>query len=269
MSAQEQKTNRAEEWMSKQSSSDIGVDISVVIPAYNEQWRLPSTLVDIIDFFENNPRSYEILVVDDGSRDDTVGVVQKFERIRPTIKLIRVPTNHGKGFAVRTGVLNARGARVLFADADGATPIQELDRLNAAIDAGADVAIGSRAKHSKETKVVTQWYKKLRGRVFNLLMNTLVLSGIEDSQCGFKLFTAPAARFIFERQREERFSFDVEVLYIARVSGMKIAEVPVNWTNVPGSKVHPILDPLRMLRDLFYFRWMHRKLEPNSFARPA
>lgn len=267
MSDSENKSSRAEEWMARQSSSDIALDVSVVIPAYNEQWRLPTTLIDMIDYFEQHPQSYEILVVDDGSRDDTVGVVRKFERIRSTIKLIRVPTNHGKGFAVRTGVLNAKGRRVLFADADGATPIQELARLNAALDAGADIAIGSRAKRSEETKVVTQWYKKLRGRVFNLLMNTLVVSGIEDSQCGFKLFTAPAARFIFERQREPRFSFDVEVLYIARVSGMRIAEVPVNWTNVPGSKVHPILDPLRMLRDLFYFRWMHRKLEKNSFPR--
>lgn len=267
MSDLDNKSSRVDEWISKQSSADIQVDLSVVVPAYNEQWRLPTTLIDMIDYFEKTAIKYEIIVVDDGSKDETVAVVNKFERIRPHVKLIRVPTNHGKGFAVRTGMLNSRGKRILFADADGATPIREVDRLNAALDAGADMAIGSRAKKSGETKVVTQWYKKLRGRVFNVLMNTLVLPGIEDSQCGFKLFSAPAARFIFERQKEERFSFDVELLLIAHISGMKVTEVPVNWTNVPGSKVHPILDPLRMLRDLFMFRWIHRKLEKGAFKK--
>jgi dolichyl-phosphate beta-glucosyltransferase len=260
------KTQQVEEWIKRQSPSDIPVDISIVVPAYNEQWRLPTTLIDMIDYFDSRGSTYEIIVVDDGSTDATVEGVRKFEKIRPNVRLIRVPTNHGKGYAVKTGVLNAKGRRVLFADADGATPIAEVERLHTQLDAGADVAFGSRAAASSQTKVVTRWYRKYIGRVFNLIVNTLVLPGIADTQCGFKMFSAPAAKFLFEQQRAERFSFDVEILLLARKAGLQIAEVPVNWTNVPGSKVNLVVDSLKMFRDMFIFKVRHRAVSPESFA---
>lgn len=268
MSDADSKKEYVEAWIHKQTSSNPAttghqlVTISIVIPAYNEARRLPPTLVDMIDFFDSRKVSYEIIVVDDGSRDGTEDVVKKFQRIRPTVRLIRLPQNHGKGHAVRTGVLNATGQRILFADADGSTPIGEFLRLDAALDTGFDCAIGSRAKKSDETVVKTRWYRLVLGRIFNGCVNLVLLPGIADTQCGFKLFTAQSARFLFERQRANRYSFDVEILYLARLAGIKVVEVPISWHNVPGSKVNLILDSARMLRDVFVFRWRHRAIEP-------
>ena len=207
---------------------------------------------------------YEIIVVDDGSSDETIEVVSKFERVRPQVRSIRLPKNAGKGHAVRLGMLNAKGDRLLFADADGATPIIEAERLIAALDEGADIAIGSRAMLSKDTSVKTVWYSKLLGRSFNFVVNVMVLPGIADTQCGFKLFTKDAANFIFSRQTADRFSFDVEILYIAQRAGFKIKEVPVNWENIPGSKVNLVFDALKMFRDVFRFRVIHRNVKPQS-----
>ena len=248
------------EWLKKHPESEASVALSVVVPAYNEERRLPPTLIDMIDFLDAHVPSYEIIVVDDGSRDHTVDVVRKFEKIRSNIKLIRLARNMGKGHAVRLGVLNAHGARIVFADADGATPIEELPKLNAAMDNGAAIAIGSRAVASTTTTVHTTWLRKYPGRIFNFFVNSVVLPGIADTQCGFKMFSKESARSIFPHQTADRFSFDVEVLYIAKRLGLSIAEVPVNWTNVPGSKVNVIWDGLKMLRDIFIFRWRHRKL---------
>lgn len=261
------KTSFVERWLQQQTVAEHGIETSIVIPAYNEGRRLPPTLIDAIDFLDSRKSGYEIIVVDDGSSDETAEVVEKFEKIRPQIRLIHIPKNQGKGFAVRTGVLNAKGSRILFADADGATPIREIERLEAAILGGADVAIGSRVLHGEDTKVVTQWYKKLRGRAFHSFVRTLLIPDIEDTQCGFKMFTARAGKFLFEIQKAERFSFDVEVLYLAKNVGMKVVEIPVNWTNIPGSKVHPIIDPLKMLGDLFVFKWRHRKITKGAFGQ--
>ncbi len=253
------------DWLSKQTEQRPPVAISIVVPAYNEERRLPPTLIDMIDYMDAHHPSHEILIVDDGSSDHTADVVTKFEKIRPTVRLIRLARNQGKGHAVRMGVLNAKGERIVFADADGATPIEELPRLLKAIDDGAQVAIGSRAAQSTETTVKTSWYRKYPGRIFNFFVNNVVLPGIKDTQCGFKIFTAPAAHFIFSRQKADRFSFDVELLYLAKRAGMAISEVPVNWTNVPGSKVNVVLDGLKMLRDIFIFRFRHRAVTPSDF----
>jgi dolichyl-phosphate beta-glucosyltransferase len=249
-------------WIDKQDPvSNESVDISIVIPAYNEQWRLPSALIDTIDYMDAEKKNYEIIIVDDGSHDDTCAVIKKFEKIRSQVKLITLPENKGKGHAVRFGMLNSKGKKVLFADADGSTPISEIERLEKAIQNGADVAFGSRALLSENTSVKTVWYRKFIGRLFNWFVTTLVLPGVKDTQCGFKMFSRKAADFIFTRQTFDGFNFDVELLFIARQAGFNVQEVSVNWTNVPGSKVNLIKDSLKMLYGLFLIRVRHRNIE--------
>jgi dolichyl-phosphate beta-glucosyltransferase len=254
------------DWLTNQEATTKPIDVSVVVPAFNEERRLPPTLIDMIDFFDQQPFSYEIIVVDDGSSDLTSEVVRKFERVREQVKLIQLPKNHGKGHAVRVGVVNSRGAVVLFADADGATPIEEFHRLYKAITSGADIAIGSRALGSTDTKVSTSVHRKLLGRIFNRCVNTVLLPSITDTQCGFKMFSRPVALFLFKRQRADRFSFDVEILYIAMKAGLSIQEVAINWTNIPGSKVNLLVDSLTMLRDVFQFRMRHRNVSRDQFT---
>lgn len=240
--------------------------MSVVIPAYNEERRLPPTLIDMIDYFDRQSFSYEIIVVDDGSKDGTCEVVRKFERVRHQVKLIQLPKNQGKGHAVRLGVLNTHGKTILFADADGATPISEFSRLYGVITSGGEIAIGSRALASLDTKVSTSVHRRLLGRIFNRWVNTVLLPSITDTQCGFKMFTRDAALFLFRRQQSDRFSFDVELLYIATKAALKIHEVAINWTNIPGSKVNLVVDSLRMLRDVLRFRVQHRNVSPEEYA---
>lgn len=255
------------ELLQSRPTEDNSVDVSVVVPAFNEERRLPPTLIDIIDHVESQPLSWEVIVVDDGSSDGTSEVVRKFERLWRHVRLIRTPLNHGKGHAVRTGVLNSRGQIIIFADADGSCPFAEMERLRNCLEQGADVAIGSRAVHSSDTRVVTRWHRKLMGRVFNLCVNRLLLPGISDTQCGFKMFRADAAKFLFERQRAQRYSFDVEILFIARKAGLQVAEVPINWNIVGGSKVNLWVDSLRMLRDIFIFRLRHAGITPADFSK--
>ena len=253
--------------MERQHTSAPSVSISVVVPAFNEERRLPPTLIDIIDFFERKGTPYEVIVVDDGSRDNTAEVVRKFERVRPEVRLIQLPKNQGKGHAVRLGVLNSRGLRILFVDADGATPIAEMERLQAALDSGSDVAIGSRALASTDTKVATSLHRKVLGRVFNRCVNIILLPSIADTQCGFKMFSRKAALFLFRKQTSDRFSFDVELLFLARKAGLRVAEVPINWTNVPGSKVNLVVDALLMFRDVFRFRVLHRGVSREAYEQ--
>jgi dolichyl-phosphate beta-glucosyltransferase len=254
-------------WIEQQPITSPPVELSIIVPAFNEERRLPPTLIDMIDFFDRKGISYEVLVIDDGSTDSTTEVVRKFERVRNQVRLIQLPRNYGKGHAVRLGVLNCRGVKILFADADGATPIQEFERLDAAITAGADIAIGSRALASTDTRVATSIHRRFLGRVFNKCVNLLLLPSIADTQCGFKIFTRKAAMFLFRKQRADRFSFDVELLYMAHKAELKIKEVPINWTNVPGSKVNLVLDSLAMFRDVFRFRVIHRGVDRASFEQ--
>ncbi len=230
------------------------VALSVVIPAFNEERRLPQTLLSVVEYLDARAETYEVIVVDDGSRDTTAKLVRQFSRLSPRVRLLACPQNHGKGFAVRLGIMNAVGERILYEDADGASPIEELVRLEAELQKGADIAIGSRAMVSAETAVRTIWLRKFMGRVFNFLVNVIVVPGIEDTQCGFKLFTRDAARFLFSRQQAEGFSFDVEIIFLAQRAKLQIAEVPVNWTNIPGSKVNLVKDSILMLADVVRFR---------------
>lgn len=228
--------------------------LSLVIPALNEARRLGPTVRDAVAFLRTRGDPFELLVVDDGSRDGTSALVRQLAEAAPEVRLIRLAANQGKGLAVRTGIVNSQGSLVLFADADGATPIAELTRLEAALTAGADVAIGSRALHSAETVVRARVYRRVMGRAFHALVRSLTVRGIGDTQCGFKLFRGAAAHDLFSRMRMTGFSFDVEVLLMAQRQGYRIAEVPVNWTHQPGSRISLVRDSLRMARDLFIIR---------------
>src|SRR5262245_57985973 len=216
-------------------------DVSVVIPAYNEASRILPTLFSRLPHFTSRRIAHEIIVVDDGSRDTTAALVREVSRRLTSVRLICLPSNLGKGAAVRAGMRNASGELVLVEDADGATPISEFDSLRAAIGRGADIAIGSRLP-SEHTRVERRLKRWIMGRAFALLVNGWAVSGIADTQCGFKLFRSDAARRIFALQRLDGFAFDVETLHIARVLDLAIAEVPINWADVAGSKVNLVRD---------------------------
>jgi dolichyl-phosphate beta-glucosyltransferase len=239
-------------------------DLSIVIPAYNEEARLTPTLRDYQAYCRASGRAAEIIVVDDGSLDTTSVVVERFAADHPEVRLIRLAENRGKGYAVRTGVVNARGKLVLFADADGATPLEEIERLEAALREGADVAIGSRAVEAAGVRVNARVYRRLMGRIFHRLVETLTVRGVHDTQCGFKLFRGVVAQDLFSRMRMRGFSFDVEVLMMAQRRGYRIAEVPVNWTHQPGSKVNLVTDSALMVRDLFVIRGRYLSGEYNT-----
>lgn len=222
---------------------------SIIIPAYNEEQRITSTIESIVDYFDTRMADYEIIVVDDGSSDKTADIVRELAKKTLRIELIQLPENRGKGFAVKTGMLRAKKNFALYTDADGASPIEELVRLENAIFEGADLAIGSRIL-SKDTVVTTVNHRKIMGSVFNFIANSMLVSGIKDTQCGFKLFNKKAREYIFPRQEVDRFCFDVELLLIAKEGDLKIKEVPINWTNIPGSKVNLIGDSLQMFFDI-------------------
>ncbi len=237
------------------TSSSIA--LSVILPAYNEQSRILRYLAEIHRYFVARRTPIEILVVDDGSSDNTAAVVEKFCRGgTPAVRLIRLNRNQGKGAAVRTGMRHAQGALHLFADADGATPIQEVERLEAAIAGGADLAIGSRALASRDARYTVQarWHRSVLGNAFNGLVQQLGLSGIADTQCGFKLFRRAVARDLFAVACVDGYGFDLELLYIARQRDYCIAEVPINWMDQPGSKVQVFRDGIRMLHELLTVR---------------
>jgi dolichyl-phosphate beta-glucosyltransferase len=229
--------------------------VSVVVPAFDEERRIERMLLEALAYFRQRGLAVEILVVDDGSRDHTSGVVGRLAGAWPELRLIRLAQNHGKGYAVRTGVVNAVGDSVLLADADGATPIVELERLEHALSLGNDVSVGSRAvSPDAGVHVERRWYRHVMGRTFHRLVETLAVKGVRDTQCGFKLFRGPVAHDLFSRMRMSGFSFDVEVLLMAQRRGYRIAEVPINWVHQPGSKVNVVQDSFRMAADVIAIR---------------
>ena len=227
--------------------------LSVVIPAYNEEARIGATIEAITAYLAASGEDYELLVVDDGSTDRTTRLVEESSRFNPRIQLLRLSTNRGKGAAVRTGVLATTGDQVLVSDADLATPIAELARLRARLDAGCPIVIGSRALTGADIIVRQHPLRELMGRTFNVLVQLLVMRGIADTQCGFKLFAGPVARELFAASQIDGFAFDVEVLLLARLR-YKVAEVPVVWRHVEQSKVSPGRDAARMLWDVVKLR---------------
>lgn len=213
--------------------------LSIVIPAYNEAKRLPGTLDRVFRWAEGRAwRFFEVVVVDDGSRDGTAELVRARQRSEAALRLLQNPGNRGKGYSVRHGMLEARGEWSLFTDADLSAPIEDFDRLWAAAEReGADIAIGSRALDRKLVSVSQGPLRELSGRFFNLVMRAVTGLPFRDTQCGFKLYRREAAREVFRRQLLDGFSFDVEDLFVARKLRLKAVEVPVRWANVEGTKV--------------------------------
>jgi dolichyl-phosphate beta-glucosyltransferase len=235
------------------------VQLSIVIPAYNEERRIRPSLERILAYLGAQSWPSEVLVVIDGSRDRTGDVVRAVPPGPVAVEVLDAAVNRGKGACVRRGMLAARGALRLFTDADLSTPIAELERLAQAIARGHDVAIGSRRMSESQVTVPQPWWRRLMGGAFIWCVQRLAVPGIHDTQCGFKLFTADAATRVFSRQRIEDFAFDVEVLWIAHRLGLRVAEVPVTWTDDPRSTVRPIADSLRMLSDLVRIRRADRQ----------
>jgi dolichyl-phosphate beta-glucosyltransferase len=237
------------------------IQLSIVIPAYNEQARLPWTVLETIRWCGTRRLDFELIIADDGSRDETLAIARLLGESDARIRVLACP-HMGKGAAVRMGMLDAKGHLVLFMDADGATPLGEIPKLFAAIEEGHDVAIGSRVvQHPGEVEVRTSLHRRLIGRTFAFLVNLLAFEGIKDTQCGFKMFRRDAAAAIFSRQKTVGFAFDVEVLFIARRLSLSVAEIPVNWVAQPGSKVNVVADSIRMLWDICRIRWLHRSFE--------
>jgi dolichyl-phosphate beta-glucosyltransferase len=229
-------------------------DLSIVIPAFNEERRLGPSLEALRAFVRRRRLRAEVLVVDDGSSDGTAALVRQRAKAFPGLRLVAQPRNLGKGAAVKAGVLASRGQRILFSDADLSTPLEELFPLQAALQAGADIAIGSRALDRTRIAVRQPLYREAAGRLFNRLVQLISVPGIRDTQCGFKLFQAPVAQRLFARQQVPRFGFDVEVLFLARLAGYRIAELPVRWVNSPETKVRPFRDGGRAFLDLALIR---------------
>jgi glycosyltransferase involved in cell wall biosynthesis len=226
--------------------------LSIVVPAYNEAGRIRDTLEKLCHFKESEPYSIELMVVDDGSTDLTVELVSKF----PGIRLVRNDRNHGKGFTVRHGVLEARGELVLFTDADLSTPIEEVDKLLSALQScGADAAVGSRALKRELIGIHQPLFRDMAGRFFNLLVRVFAGLRLHDTQCGFKLLKRSSTRRAFELMRVEGFGFDPELLFLIERGGGRVVEVPVRWNDNPATKVRFLRDSARMFLDLIAIRW--------------
>lgn len=229
--------------------------LSLVIPAYNEAACLERHVRVVLDHMDAAGRTVEVLVVDDGSADETQAIAERLAAADPRVRALANPANEGKGGAVRRGMLAARGDPVIFFDADLSTPIQTVDPMLAAFDAGADVVVGSRRVAGARIVVHQPWLRETLGRGFTWLTRTWLGVPLVDFTCGFKGFRGPTVRPIFERQRLTDWSFDAEICYLARRLGYRISEVPVVWTNDPDSKVQVGSALSRSLLGLWRIRW--------------
>jgi dolichyl-phosphate beta-glucosyltransferase len=230
-------------------------DLSIVIPCYNEEERLPRTIEQIERYLDGKDFSYELILVDDGSTDGTRLVMDAAAERNPLVRLEALPRNRGKGRALAEGVAVARGAQILVTDADLSTPIEELEKLRAELDRGAGVAIASRALRASRVEVSQPIYRVLMGKAFNLLVQAVLLPGIWDTQCGFKLFRSDVAHEAFAALTTDGFGYDPEVLYRAKKRGVRIAEVPVVWRNSAPTKVSPIKSSLDMFKHVVRIRF--------------
>ncbi len=237
------------------SERTAALALSVIIPALNESTRLPPYLESIRTYMDSHYGSaYELIVVDDGSTDTMPSLLVTAARNWPQLHTIRHAVNRGKGAAVRTGVAAAKGARLLYADADGATPIEEENRLRRAIDAGADIAVGSRLLAAEDVVRRRTWNRALIGRAFATVARQLVPVSVRDTQCGFKMLRAEAGNDLFSRSREDGYLFDIEILALARQLKYNVVEVPINWSDQPGSQLNLRRQALRVFRDLWRVR---------------
>jgi glycosyltransferase involved in cell wall biosynthesis len=228
---------------------------SIVIPAFNETARIPATLRAVIACIRENAWDAEVIVVNDGSTDSTAQLVLDMAREAPEIRLLENPGNRGKGYAVRNGILHALGDIVMFTDSDLSAPMNEAERLFAAIAGGADIAIGSRWLASSRQTHRQPLYRQFFGRCFNAVCRMVMRLPFADTQCGFKAFTRAAAQTIFQLQTIERWGFDPEILFIALKRGYKVQEVPVSWAHDARSRMSYLRDGLQMLKELVIVRW--------------
>ena len=245
-----------------QPSRVVKCYLSILVPAYNEEKRLPATLETIAQYLAARDFSHELIVIDDGSRDQTRQVVRDFAADRPWVRLVQydddlgAALNRGKGFAIRAGVEAAVGRDILFSDADLSTPIEEMERLLPPISRGdCDVAIASRALPESNLAQHQPIHRELMGRTFNKIVQKMAVPGIKDTQCGFKAFRGDVAKRLFKSAQIDGFGFDPEILFLANKFGYKIREIPVTWRHCDNSRVNPLTAPISMLRELFEIRW--------------
>jgi dolichyl-phosphate beta-glucosyltransferase len=231
------------------------VTYSIVVPAYNESARIGATLEKALQYAARQGWNAEVIVVDDGSTDNTAEIVRRCADRHPALRLLENPGNRGKGYSVRNGMLHASGDVLLFSDADFSSPIEEADKLFAAIAAGADIAIGSRWIRTDLQIRKQPLHRQLFGRMFNLALRLVLGLHYKDTQCGFKAFSRRAAEAIFPLQHIERWGFDPELLYLAKKFGFKVAELPVVWVHRDGTRINPLRDGLRMVHEMFRIRW--------------
>jgi dolichyl-phosphate beta-glucosyltransferase len=229
-------------------------ELSIVIPAFNEELRLPETLERIAAYLKSSYRDAEILVVDDGSRDRTAAVAESFRAKIRALRVVSNGVNRGKGFSVRHGVLEARGRLILFTDADLSAPIEEASKLLDALQ-HFDVAIGSRAVNRSLITVHQSPLREFAGILFNKIVRLTLRLPFVDTQCGFKAFVRQRCAIIFEQQTIERFGFDPELLYLARHHGLRAIEIPVRWGHSPATKISMLRDSMQMFLDVFRIRW--------------
>ena len=249
------------------ASDSNDIYLSIVIPAYNEADRIRDGVAQVIDYVTQRHFHTELIVVDDGSHDDTAEIAEQAVAERLPLTILRNATNQGKGYSVQRGILEANGQYAGFVDADMSTPISQVDRLLEALAGGADVAIGSRAVPAATIEQHQPWWRETSGKLFGLFTRLVLLPGIYDSQCGFKFFTRAAAREIFSHQKLSAWAFDAELLYLARRLGYTIAQIPVRWRNDPETKVKILRDGPRMLADILRIRALHRDLKPITGRR--
>jgi dolichyl-phosphate beta-glucosyltransferase len=234
--------------------SSVPPELSIVIPSFNEELRLPITLAEISAYIRASKRETEVIVVDDGSTDRTADVAKSFQGEIQRLRVVANNKNRGKGYSVRHGMMEARGRIVLFTDADLSAPIEETDKLIAAL-ADHDVAIGSRALNRSLISVHQSVFREYAGIIFNFIVRAILRLPFVDTQCGFKAFRRERCRVIFQQQRIERFGFDPELLYLARHHGLSAVEIPVRWAHSPATKVSMLRDSLQMFLDVFIIRW--------------
>jgi dolichyl-phosphate beta-glucosyltransferase len=235
--------------------ADASPELSIVIPCFNEEQRLPRTIELIEQYLARVETSYELILVDDGSIDGTREIMDAAAERNPSVRLEALPQNRGKGRALAEGVAAARGAEVLVTDADLSTPIEEIEKLRAELGKGAGVAIASRALKGSRVEISQPAYRVLMGKAFNLLVQAVLLPGIWDTQCGFKLFRADVAHEVFAGLTTDGFGYDPEVLYRAKKRGVRIAEVPVVWRNSAPTTVSPIKSSIDMFKHVVRVRF--------------
>jgi len=228
---------------------------SIIIPAYNESARVGATLKRVLAYATEQGWDAEVIAVDDGSRDNTAEVVRRIAQHDSRLRLLQNPGNRGKGYSIRNGMLHGQGEILLFSDADLSSPIEEANKLFAAIAEGADIAIGSRWLRSNLQTQRQPIYRQLFGRIFNLMLRITLGLNFRDTQCGFKAFTRRAAQIIFPLQTIERWGFDPELLYMARKFGLKVAEIPVAWAHCGGTRINPLRDAPQMFGEMLKIRW--------------